>query len=219
MYKLVDAKIVKPYKSFCSDKLNQLKMIMQNKYGFDCDFELIGSGAKNLVTQNANEPFDLDYNLIIYEASDDFNCESSNHLKWLKDTIKNELDGILKQTAFRDAQDSTSVLTARLFFTDDPQKREFSFDIAILMYNSKDEFCRLIHDKTFYERYYLNQAPSTSDVYEKAEELKENGWWEDVRNKYLELKNMYLRRMDHNHPSFVVFVEAVNLIYQEYENY
>ena len=31
---------------------------------------------------------------------------------------------------------------------------------------------------------------------------------------YQELKNLYLRRGDRDHPSFVVYVEAVNQIYQ-----
>ena len=132
----------------------------------------------------------------------------------------NELNNILKDTAFKDAQDSTSVLTARLFFTNDPQKKEFSFDIAILAKNKIGNYCRLIHDKSFIERFYWNEVPNSENVYDKAEELKENGWWEDVREKYLELKNIYLSRPDfHQHPSYVCFVEAVNLTYQQYENY
>ena len=220
MYKLLNAKTVKPYKSFCSDKLNQLKNIMFNDYGFECDFSLIGSGARNLITQNENEPFDLDYNFYLYSFPEDFDINSTQDLKWLKDTMRTELNNILKDTAFKDAQDSTSVLTARLFFTNDPQRKEFSFDIAILARNKIGNYCRLIHDKSLIERFYWNEVPNSESVYNKAEELKENGWWEDVRDKYLELKNMYLTRFDfHQHPSYVCFVEAVNLIYQQYENY
>ena len=36
--------------------------------------------------------------------------------------------------------------------------------------------------------------------------------------KYLEKKNMYLSWQDHNHPSFVVYVEAVNEVYNRYFN-
>lgn len=219
MFKLLDAKTVKPYKSFCSDKLNQLKNVMYNDYGFDCDFSLIGSGAKNLVTQNANEPFDLDYNFYLNSYPNDFNINSTNDLKWLKDTMRTELNEILKDTSFRDAQDSTSVLTSCLYFTNDPDKKRFSFDIAILAKNRQGNYCRLIHDKNFYERFFWNEVPDSQDVYNKADELKENGWWEDVRDRYIDLKNLYLQRRDHNHPSFVCYVEAVNQVYHEYENY
>ena len=34
-----------------------------------------------------------------------------------------------------------------------------------------------------------------------------------VRDKYLELKNMYLRRGDRDHPSFICYIEAVNNVY------
>ena len=72
MFKLLNAKTVNPYKSFCSNKLNQLKNVMYNDYGFECDFSLIGSGARNLVTQNENEPFDLEYNFYLYSFPEDF---------------------------------------------------------------------------------------------------------------------------------------------------
>ncbi len=219
MYKLVDPKIVKPYKIFCSDTLNQLKNILRNNYDIECKFRLIGSGSKDIVTQNGNEPFDLDYNLYITRFPHGFDPNTSIKMKWLKDTIRNELNKLLGDEGFKDAQDSTSVLTARRFLTRDPQKKLFSFDVAILAKNTDGEYCRLIHEKTIFERFYWNQVPSSHNVYDKADELKQYGWWEDVVNKYLELKNMYLRRMDYNHPSFIVFVVAVNQVYQEFENY
>ena len=42
--------------------------------------------------------------------------------------------------------------------------------------------------------------------------------WQEVRNKYLEKKNMYLSWQDHNHPSFAVYVEAMNEVYNKYFN-
>lgn len=49
-------------------------------------------------------------------------------------------------------------------------------------------------------------------------ELKEAGLWQEVRDRYLEKKNMYLSWQDRNHPSFVVYVEAVNEVYNRYFN-
>lgn len=79
-------------------------------------------------------------------------------MKWLKDTIRNELNKLLGDEGFKDAQDSTSVLTARRFLTRDPQKKLFSFDVAILTKNTDGEYCRLIHEKTIFERFYWNQV-------------------------------------------------------------
>ena len=51
-------------------------------------------------------------------------------------------------------------------------------------------------------------------VDEKADKLKKLGMWNEVRDTYEELKNLYLRRGDRDHPSFVDYVEAVNQVYQ-----
>lgn len=219
MFKFVSTQTVKRYKSYCADILNQLKMSLFNNYGIEIDVELIGSGAKNLVTQNENESFDLDYNLIINSFGDDYNPDNTSDLRELKDLIRNELNEILEEEHFGDAQDSKSVLTARLFFVNDPEKKEFSFDIAIFAKNSLGNYCRLIHEKGSVDRFYWNEVPSSYDVYEKSNELKEYGWWQDVRETYFKLKNMYLKRNDHTHPSFIVYVEAVNQVYNEFENY
>ena len=46
--------------------------------------------------------------------------------------------------------------------------------------------------------------------------LKAEDLWDEVRDTYLEKKNFYLCRNDHNHPSFIVYVETVNQVYNKY---
>lgn len=81
---------------------------------------------------------------------------------------------------------------------------------------------RLIHNKNVYalglDQYTWNEVPCSHQVKDKADELKEAGLWQEVRDRYREKKNMYLSRQDHNHPSFVVYVEAVNEVYNRYFN-
>ena len=48
---------------------------------------------------------------------------------------------------------------------------------------------------------------------QKVEWLKNNNLWNEVRDTYLEKKNLYLRKNDHNHPSFICYIEAVNEVY------
>lgn len=51
----------------------------------------------------------------------------------------------------------------------------------------------------------------------KAKQIKAAGLWLDVRNQYVNLKEMYLSRWwDIDHPSFVVYIEAVNNVYNQY---
>ena len=196
---------VKPYRSFSADKMNQVKQMLKAEYNLDSDFYLVGSGAKNLVTQNEKEPFDLDWNLEVYNLN-----EPTKNAEWLKNTVMNFLNKILEDTPFKNCQDSTAVITSRWVSKDG---LEFSFDIAILVRNSVGTFCRMIHDK-YLNRYYWNEVPNSNEVYEKMEKLKESGWWDDIRETYLNKKNMYLKRADReNHPSFNVFVETINEVW------
>lgn len=48
----------------CVEILNDLTQELLN-YGISSQFILVGSGAINMVTQNANNPIDFDYNLCI----------------------------------------------------------------------------------------------------------------------------------------------------------
>ena len=99
---------------------------------------------------------------------------------------------------------------------------EFSFDVAIIKKNPNGNYMRLIHNKNMYalswDQYTWNEVPNSHQVKDKADEIKEEGLWQEVRDRYLEKKNMYLSRQDCNHPSFVVYVEVVNEVYNKYFN-
>ncbi|WP_191014539.1 hypothetical protein [Treponema zioleckii] len=205
MYHYVRNSVVKPWRSFTADKMNRVKQMLKAEYNLDTDFYLVGSGAKNLVTQNENEPFDLDWNLEVYNLA-----EPTKNAEWLKTTVMDFLNEIMEDTPFRNCQDSTAVITSR-WTTEEGLK--FSFDIAILVENSNGIFCRMIHDK-FMNRFYWTEVPDSKDVYDRMDKLKENGWWQEIRDTYLEKKNMYLRRIDRdNHPLFNIFVETINEVW------
>ena len=69
-----------------------------------------------MVTRNGNGPFDLDYNLEIIKAPDEY----WNDLRQLKNTVRILLDKAEGLTCFSESQDSTSCLTALLHFKDEP---------------------------------------------------------------------------------------------------
>ena len=212
MYEYVVEKEVKRYRSECSHILEQLRDLLNTEYGINTQFSLVGSGgdSRNMVTRNGDGPYDLDYNLIIIKMSNEY----WNNLRKLKDIVRDSLNKIVKDTLFSDGKDSHSVITSILHFTDTP-KVKFSFDMAILAKNSKGNFCRLIHNKGYSDSFTWNEVPSSHNVKEKADMLKRNSLWNEVRETYLNKKNMYLRRHDDNHPSFVVYVESVNEVYNK----
>lgn len=50
----------------------------------------------------------------------------------------------------------------------------------------------------------------------KVNKIKKYNLWNNVRNAYLNKKNMYLKRRDYNHSSFNCYIEAVNEVYNKY---
>ncbi len=210
-----DKQYLKKLKSTCSDIINQLVQAINNDDIMRVEAHLVGSGAKNLITQNANEPVDLDYNLCIIDCYE----IGINNGRAIKEYVQNMFDEILNNNGWRDCKDSTSVLTTELREFTHGNKTPFSIDLGIITY-SQGNWKRLIHNKTGivrYDEYYWNDVPHSRALNKRIEKIKATNLWLEVRSTYLDKKNFYLHNQDHNHPSFVVFIEAVNEVY--YRNF
>ena len=209
MYHYVDDKVfLKKTQTTCVEILNDLTQELVD-YGISSQFILVGSGARNMVTQNANNPIDFDYNLYIQK------CENINDCRTIKETVRKVFNKVLKADNLSDCEDSTSSLTTKpIYFTDNPEI-QFSMDICIITRDNNGSWHRLIHEKTGYvsiDKYYWNEAPNSRQIKEKADSIKESGYWQKVREEYLKIKNLYLRK-NTKRPSFVCYIEAVNNIY------
>lgn len=215
MIKLVDEAESKKYRINCSNVLTKVCSMLKEK-GIAAQFTLVGSGARNMVTRNGEGPFDLDYNLEIIKAPDEY----LNNLRHLKDTVRVLLDKASGSQCFSESNDSTSCLTALMHFKDKPAVK-FSFDVAIVWRNSKGMLCRLIHNKNAWgygkDQYVWNEVPNSHDVAQKAKRIKAKGKWIEVREEYVRRKEMYLSRpLDKDHPSFILYIEVVNDVYYKF---
>ncbi len=202
-------------RGLCSGIVNQLVQAINNDGAIFVRQHLVGSGAKNLITQNTNQPIDLDYNLEIVECSE----FSINDCRAIKEYVRKKFNDVLNKNGWGDCNDSTSALmTERRYFTDG-NGTEFSIDLCIVRKGDFGNWQRLIHQKTgftFYDSYIWNEARHSNGLDERIKWLKDNGCWLEVRETYLEKKNMYLSRGDRDHPSFIVYNEAVNEVYDKY---
>lgn len=182
---------------------------LKEEYDIGATFYLVGSGAKKLVTQNAGNPIDLDYNLELLR------CEDFDDCRALKEAVGKSFNKVLTRHRWHQAQDSTSVFKARRIYAMIGQP-QFSIDVCITMRDRNDRYYRLIHEKTgilCYDRWFWNEMPHSARLREKADYIKKQGKWHLVREQYLNIKNRYLTRNDHDHPSFVCYVEAVSNVY------
>lgn len=205
MYKFANQKDVRELTKWCDGIINEVQKEVKEYVTFS--FNLIGSGGKRLVTQNGDEPFDLDYNLIIQKDKQGLIDDP----KRLKNIIRNAFDNVLRENVqgYNGAKDSKSVITITFA---DGVKRTFSFDVAIYVEADNGYMYRLINDKNS-GRYIWNQVPKSKNYEDKIRAIKENGEWEDFKARYLELKNMHLRRRD-DIKSFSIFLETLNEFYR-----
>lgn len=196
-------------RSLSGEILQNLCHTLKEKYDIGANFYLVGSGARNLILQNENEPVDLDYNLEIVR------CDNFNDCRTIKECVSKAFNEVLTEYDLPNCEDSTSSLTTEKIHFTKGNNTEFSIDICIVK-TDMHGMHRLIHDKTgfvCYNKYIWNLALNSKDIRKKVEKIKHMGKWEDVREQYKDIKNRYLSYGDHNHPSFVCYIEAVNNVY------
>ena len=195
----------------CGKMMQELCHVLKEEYDIGAVPKLIGSGAKRLITRNGKGTIDLDYNLEINRCEDIYDC------RYIKESVRKSFNIVLKRHELNDCSDSTSSLgTEVINFRDYPEKPHFSIDVGIVCRDIEGNYYRLIHRKTgsrYNDQYYWNQAPNSHNVKMKSKYIIQQGAWDVLAQKYLELKNMYLRRNYHDHPSFICYIEAVNNVY------
>lgn len=209
MYEYVDDKqFLSRMRSLCGDIMKDLCHTLKEEYDIGSSFYLVGSGARNLILQNANQPIDLDYNLEITRIADWYDCRN------IKECVRKAFNIVLRKYGWRDCQDSTSSLTTEKRCFSKGNDTGFSIDVCIVCEDVDGNYHRLIHDKRCSpNRYFWNQAPNSRNIREKAKYIKVKGKWELVREQYKKIKNKYLISNDYNHSSFICYIEAVNNVY------
>ena len=208
-----DKKFLGMMHSRCAEIVNWLVQDI-NKSGFmKVKQHLVGSGAKNLILQNEHEPIDLDYNLEIID------CEDYEDCKRIKELVMDTFNGFLPDQDWGYCKDSTSAITTERIHFEGYEDIQFSIDVAITCKDTDGNWWRLVNKKTgIYQNdsWVWEQAPASKGLEKRVEKLKKNSkYWQEVRNRYKEKKNMYLGRPDEkeNHPSFNVYIETINEIY------
>lgn len=211
MYEYVnDKQFLSRMRSLCGDIMQDLCHTLKEEYDIGASFYLVGSGAKNLIMQNANRPIDLDYNLEITRIDDWEDCRN------IKECVRKAFNTVLRKHGWNDCEDSTSSLTTEKRCFTQGNDTDFSIDVCIVCEDVDGNYHRLIHEKTgfsYYDKYFWNQAPNSRRLKEKADYIKSKGKWALVREQYKRIKNKYLTSNDYNHSSFICYIEAVNNVY------
>lgn len=211
MYHYVtDKEFLSRLRQLCGEIMQDLCHYLKEDYDIGATPCLVGSGARNLIVQNESQPIDLDYNLEIVRCADYEDCRT------IKECVRKSLNKALNEHHWGDCEDSTSSLTTKKTHFTKGNPTLFSMDVCIVCRDEDDVLYRLTHRKTgisYNDKYCWDEAPHSANIREKAAAIKNRGRWMLVREQYLDIKNAYLRKNDHNHPSFICYIEAVNNVY------
>ena len=205
-----DKEFLSRMRNLCGEIMQDFCHYLKEDYDIGAVFYLVGSGAKNLIVQNASLPIDLDYNLEIVR------CEDFEDCGFLRECARKTFNKVLNEYGWGDCKNSTSSLTTKKVHFVEGNPTEFSMDVCIVCRDTAEHFYRLKLKKTgftYLDEYYWNEAPHSAGIQKKAKYIKERGKWQLVRTQYLDIKNRYLRQNDHDHPSFICYIEAVNNVY------
>ena len=205
-----DKEFLSCVRKLCGKIMQDFCHYLKEDYNIGTIFYLVGSGAKNLIVQNASLPIDLDYNLEIVR------CEDYEDCKFIKECARKSFNKALNEHSWKDCEDSKSSLTTGKVHFVKGNPTEFSMDVCIVCKDTEEHFYRLIHKKTgltYRDQYYWNEALHSARIQEKAKYIKKRGKWQLVREQYLNIKNRYLQQNDYDHPSFICYIEAVNNVY------
>lgn len=205
-HEVEDKEFLKKMKQFCGKMMQELCMELKYNYCIGAVPVLIGSGANNFILQNANEPIDLDYNLVINK-----NAYSENEKK-IKDAFQDCFNLVLRAYKLKDCNDSKSCLTSNFITLRKYPYIEFSIDVAIIKEDKYGSRSRLIHNK-YNGQYYWNETPNDFKIKEKSASIKKCNEWQTVHSEYLKLKKLHLSLNNQNHSSRVLYIQSVNNVY------
>lgn len=204
MYSYVPRATVRPARKVCTAFLTSVRGRLRAE-GINAQISSVGSAKHNMVTRDGDQPFDLDYDVLISSPGIGQGA--------LKETVLAAVRKAAPAYGFRKVQDSTSAITC-IHRRDGTDAIDFHLDIGIIVMRDEDTGCRLIHDKDR-NTYFLNEPVHFRDLEERVAVIKRYNKKNELRKIYLEKKNGYLKKGDRDHPSFVVYVEAVDQVYQK----
>ena len=164
---------------WCLSIIHSVQRLLKDYFTFD--IRLIGSGEKRLVTQNEDECFDLDYNLIIQRDKQDL----ISNPKAIKDLFTDAFNKVLDQNVKgrHKVRNSTSVLKNEIIEKD---KLVFKFDVAILIKVDDDYYYKIIADKNYNPpRYLWNKVKNSKNYLERFSIIKQQIVFKDFKDRHI----------------------------------
>ena len=157
---------------------------------FTFQYHFVGSSKRNMITRgrNSNTGFDFDVNIEVNDPDEDYSAEE------IRNILRNGLDIVNNPNGrsifgYDYTEDSTRVLTIKV--KDKANSRILhSCDFCVVndCEDGRQQYIRYNKKQQSYSWEY--QPKGYYELPEKIEWIKKNGLWQQVRDVYLDKKNM-----------------------------
>ena len=179
---------------------------------FTFQYHFVGSSKRNMITRgkNPNTGFDFDVNIEVNDPDEDYSAEE------IRNILRNGLGRVTNPYGrsifgYDYTEDSTRVLTIKV--KDKANSRILhSCDFCVVndCEDGRQQYIRYNKKEHSYSWEY--QPKGYYELPEKIEWIKKNGLWQQIRDVYLDKKNM---NADKNKKSRSIFAETVHQVCQQ----
>ncbi len=205
-FEYVSKKEYGPVKEELIELIHLVQDEVREKFTFRYDF--IGSASRNMITRevNGNIGYDFDVNIRVNDPDEDFSAEE------LKTILMNGFNKHSNKFKYDYAEDSSRVITIKVKDKKN-SKILHSCDFAIV-YDCSDgrqQYVRFNKNQQSYSWEF--QPEGFYRLNERIADIKECGYWQEVRDLYLIKKS---NNLDSNKKSRSIFAETVNEIHDKH---
>ncbi len=187
--------------------INLVQDELRNDY-FTFSFTYVGSTHRKMITQDVkgNTGYDFDVNIHVNDDDEYFSPEEICRI------LKKAFDKHGRAFGYDFCEDSTRVLTIKR--KDIWRSRILSSCDFGIVYDCDDGRQQYIHFNKKQNSYDWKYLPiSNTKLEERAEYLKKNNHWDEVRERYIYKKNL---NDNPDNRSRSIYAGAINEIYQKY---
>lgn len=195
----------KPIKKELIQIIHEVQDLIKDYFTFQ--FKTVGSASMNMITfdRKSNIGFDFDFNLEINDDDEDYTPTE------IRNIMRNAIDQVAPKYGYKNCEDSTRVLTIKKVNTFTSGILH-SCDFA-LVYNcviGRQQYIRFNKKNGNYTWEF--QGKGFKNLDNKITWLKQNGYWGELQNYYIDKKNINDNPDKHSRS---ILAESINEMYQK----
>lgn len=199
----------KEYGPVKEEFINLIRMVQDDvREHFTFRYDFIGSASRNMITREVggNVGYDFDVNIKVNDPDENYSAED------LRTILKNGFDKHNNKFSYDYTEDSSRVLTIKVI--DKKNKKILhSCDFAIVFDcdDGRQQYVRFNKNHKSYSWEF--QPKGYYQLDERIADIKKHGYWQEVREVYLEKK---CKNNDLNKKSRALFAETIKEVHERH---